>query len=518
MKPITPSSFTCAKTRFRSPQIPTHERAPPLDANALRTPFSAQETASQRVFGNVDLFVLIAEQITVTSTLLHLFEAFETTWQAVEQMPKLILTALLNTLHLEIRQIAVAMLALESMKLSNSAERENFINTYLGHSDETLPELFNPVKAFVELRDIATAVETFEPLYVNACLDTLKEIEAARLARRPQCLPLQYDRCKPCWRWDGDEAKELSHDWERDPTGDRARRVYLRHLANTPFPWRFPAHPIEMYRIKRAFWRFELFCRLFPEKPTMDTGNDVELNGDRRIYLARLQKWECEEVTSVVPFLFRVLERIYDPAVFRNQANHVKRSRLQWKSFLTQAPMKRLRGMDEEPSAWQNECAWEYEIKFAAHGGREECSRLGYAGPDGNILNGLAAELSQQKWLAHQVSRGLRHILACHQQFMHDQGKVFSRHYPSQRYEPSQMYNAPVEALLRWHYRPWGQMEVEDHRLEEIITKHLRQWEDMPEAHVPSCCWTLRVSDRYFSRYDDLSLREVGYIFWDARN
>lgn len=107
----------------------------------------------------------------------------------------------------------------------------------------------------------------------------------------------------------------------------------------------------------------------------MDTGNDVELNEDRRKYLSRLQIWECEELASVVPFLFRILERIYDPAVFRNQANHVKRSGLQWKSFLAQAPLMEPISYDK-PSDCQNRCDWEKELRFPAHGGIEKCWRL----------------------------------------------------------------------------------------------------------------------------------------------
>ena len=461
--------------------------------------------------------MLIAEKTTDTATLLHLFEACETARQAVEQLPKSMITALLGTLSLETRQTAVAILALGSAKLSNSAERASFINTYLGHSDEPLPKLLNPLKAFLQLRDIAAAVDTLTPMYVSACMKKLEGIEAARLASRPSYLPMDYDRCsRPCWRWDNDEAKTLIYDWESDPTGGRARRAYLQHLAKAPYPWQSPIHPIENYRIQRALWRFELFCQLFPEKPTMGTGNNVELNEDRRRYLSRLQRWECEEVASIVPFLFRILERIYDPAVFRNQAAHVKRSKIQWKSFLAQAPAKKPIGCNDKPSERQNECDWEKELRFAAHGGLEEYWRLNKTGPEDNILNERTAELGHRKWMAHQVSKGLRHVLACHQQYVHDHGEVFSRHYPIQRYEPSLLYNAPAEAFLRWHYRLWGQSALDDYRLELTITKHIRQWEDMPEAHLSSWCWDSTGSD--FMMHVTLNLREVGYVFWDARS
>ena len=303
---------------------------------------------------------------------------------------------------------------------------------------------------------------------------------ALNLASRPQPLPYKYRPVsQPSWR------RHISADLACNYVAP-SERASLRHLATMPNPWRLPAHPIETYRIKRSFWRFELFCRLFPEVPSMETGNDVELDQDRKVYLARLQRWECEEVASIVPFLFRLLEWIYDPAVFRNQASHLERSQLQWNSFLSQAPAGETIRINEEQKPWQNAESWQKRLSFAACVCEEweECSRLGCAGRDGKFLGKNANELSQQKWLAHQVSKGLRHIFACHQQLIRDGGKVFSRHYPIRRYEPWQFYRAPVEVFLRWHYSWWGRREEEEQRLEETVAKHSRQWSDISEAHV----------------------------------
>ena len=514
MRPIGLSSLPRAKRRRTSKLASTDETAPRLAMESSKLSSSVQQTvtASQRVFHDVDLFMLIAEKVTSTGTLMRLIEVCETGWQAVQQMPNVLITVLLNTLPLEIRQNAIAILALRSAKLSNSAERMGFITTYLGHSDEPVPELSNPVLAVLQLRDIVAAIETFTPLYLAACMNELGKLEAVRLATYPPWPPLD-DR--PFWKLDGDELlNNLPHDWT-NPAVSKSVLSYLRHNANSPYPWRFPAHSIETYRIQRAFWRFELFCRLFSEKPTMQTGNDVELKDNGRAYLARLQKWECAELASVVPFLFRVLERIYDPAVFRNENNHIMRSRFQWKSFLAQAPKKSLDRFSE-PTSWQNESNWEKALRFPVHGGQEEYFRLGFAGPAGNHLSQPIAELSQQKWLAHQVSAGLGHILACHRQYLHDKGRVVSGRYPIRHYEPSLLYNAPAEAFSRWNYAPKGWVDLDDSALEFWINKHVRQWKDMPQAHLPSHSWEVRSA--YITPSHALRLRAVGYVFWDARD
>lgn len=225
MKPINLSSVTCAKARSRSSQTPTDQRAPPLAAKAPRIALSVHETVPQTVFHNLDLFLLIAENITDTSTLLHFFESCETARQAAEQLPTSMIKALLNTLPLEIRQTAVAILALDSIKLSNSGERERFINTYLSPSDQPVPKLSDPTKVFVELRVIAAAAETFTPLYVNACMENLERVEAVRLARNPQHLSLDYcTGFQQAWRWHGDETKELTYGYH-DLYSDKVRRL-----------------------------------------------------------------------------------------------------------------------------------------------------------------------------------------------------------------------------------------------------------------------------------------------------
>lgn len=129
----------------------------------------------------MDVLFLLTVKIGNTSSLLHWLEACEIARQDVEQLSRSITSALLNTFALEMRQMAVVSLALESTKLSDSTERASFINIYLGHTDESSPTLSNPVKSFGQLRDIAAAVETFTPLYIAACIESLERSEAAIL-------------------------------------------------------------------------------------------------------------------------------------------------------------------------------------------------------------------------------------------------------------------------------------------------------------------------------------------------
>ena len=102
----------------------------------------------------------------------------------------------------------------------------------------------------------------------------------------------------------------------------------------------------------------------------MASGNDAELEKDRDRYLYGLQNWEREELASVIPFLFKVFGRIYDPAVFRNQTNYFKRSELQWEYFIAQTTTRKPRGVDK-PSDSQNKWYLRDDFSFEKHGGRK---------------------------------------------------------------------------------------------------------------------------------------------------
>ena len=132
----------------------------------------------------------------------------------------------------------------------------------------------------------------------------------------------------------------------------------------------------------------------------------------------------------------------------------------------------------------------------------------------------------QQKWIAHEVSRGLPHIYRSYKQKVKDRGTIIKRNYPQHRYEPWLFFKAPIEAIMNWrgpwehqYFNPWGANHVNIHR---------REWPDAPEAHLPNHCWIQKRLifggslgygwDNWYCYSDDCrALREVSYFFWDER-
>lgn len=172
--------------------------------------------AGKAVFQIPKIMMLIAGHTTEPTSLLSLLQVCEAQGHILDHWPLLpLVDAILDTLPSEFRQIAVAILALHGKDIQDSDRRTRFIETYLGHTDdEPLPEFLELHTAFVQLRTVVQAVETFTPLYVQACMQKLDHIEAVRvhgpknicpehgiLSVGVRIMPRPY---RYHWRWAGD--------------------------------------------------------------------------------------------------------------------------------------------------------------------------------------------------------------------------------------------------------------------------------------------------------------------------
>lgn len=411
----------------------------------LVTP-KAPPNAGQRVLKSSDVMVPITGLIDDRLSLLNLLQICEAEGHVSERWPLLLLiNRILSTMPLESQQMAVGMVALHEVDTRDPSARASFINTYLGHTDSPLPTIPNLLAAFTELRVACHAIEVIKPLYIQACMARLDHIEAVRahgpgnrskkfgfLSGGVRVMPRPW---RYHWRWAGDyrisekdEYPDINPQWE-----ERSR---FKKLDATPHRWRLPVQPSELYRIERAFWRVHLFCKLFPERPTMDTGNDESLALDRKMFLARLQDWEYEEMASVLPLLSTILEDVYKLAVYRNPKHHNE------KSLASLETWKAQNGPD--PESFLHDHILHSIVRIRTHYDLP-VKRIAEDKPNAQIR--WYGDALQQKWIAHEVSRGLPHIYRCYKQKLKDGGKVIKRNYPQHRYEPWLFFKAPIEGI-----------------------------------------------------------------------
>jgi hypothetical protein len=119
-------------------------------------------------------------------------------------------------------------------------------------------------------------------------------------------------------RW-GDESAVLAHRWSL-ADGIAAIRLHkiIDELANKTaaycLSWleKLSGHSqeepsdSELARIRRALYRFELFCRLFP--PVLDTEvSDSVLEAGQLVFLQQGHPWESEQLASVHESLWRLV-------------------------------------------------------------------------------------------------------------------------------------------------------------------------------------------------------------------
>ena len=75
----------------------------------------------------------------------------------------------------------------------------------------------------------------------------------------------------------------------------------------------------EEYRIKRAFWRFGLYCALFHRPGTDEASNSASSQSQSYLldqqcrYIGKFNVWEVEELITVYDYLLTRLESSYDP-------------------------------------------------------------------------------------------------------------------------------------------------------------------------------------------------------------
>ena len=459
----------------------------------------------------------IAVSLTDSASLLKLLQVYEAEGLIFEHQSLSALTdALLNTLPLEFRQIAVGILTIYALDFSDSRLRASFIEYNLSHLDADLLPLYGT--SFTELRAVMEAVETFSPLYIQDCMEKLDHIEAVRLKSpmnesnkfgflsggiRVLRRPYRYH-----WRWDGDHMIAEHEEYPNiSPTWKEKSRV--NRLDATPFRWQLPVVPSELYRVQRAFWRFHLYSALYAERPTLETGIDAALGIDRRKFLARLQDWEFEEMASVLPFLATILEKIYKPAVYANPRLHNEKSLTSLKAWKTHLGQTNINASDIY--LWTH-----YDRPNKSTTKKRPSEQIKWYG-----------DAFQQKWIAHQVSHGLIHIHDSYKQQLEDGNRIIEQNYPTHQYEPWIFFEAPIEAVMRWQgplehqkHNPWGATNVQ---------KHSRKWPDAPDADEPNYCWRMKrliFRGSAGSGWDDMdcysddcrALREVGYFFWDERD
>ncbi|MCJ1452531.1 hypothetical protein MMC28_002874 [Mycoblastus sanguinarius] len=364
-----------------------------------------------------------------------------------------------------LRQLAIAYIAVNEGLAASAVSTVDFIFDYLGFADCEVPlQITDPLGALRKLVVVWDAVEEFTLGFVDSSLKFIAEAKANGA--------------------EDDVTSEWDEDWE-------------------PRPWTLPLRNSEIHRVKRALWRIELFSALFHEPYTFgvdyvrQSSGNININAPwpshplvtaptpndaREVFVARLQKFEVEEMMTVFEYLSReTIERVYQ--------HHID----EWMEDYHEA-VRQKRSLIEE---WMDDLdfrSWEEEqVVFAPIGRRVELQR---------------AWSESQCWLAYQMSLGLPFLNQARRQILVDGNNIYPENYPLQRYRCYTGFSdkANIHRLLN------GIAIVNGDRFEAFE----RSWADSPGVHLPSVGWSyLRVQPglRFHNGIEEL--RRAGCYLWD---
>ncbi|MBE3048347.1 hypothetical protein IMZ48_38750 [Candidatus Bathyarchaeota archaeon] len=73
-----------------------------------------------------------------------------------------------------------------------------------------------------------------------------------------------------------------------------------------------PPSRTELTRLQRAFFRFELYCRVFPPQPDFSRADPIGSESQFRLFVGRLSPWEVEEMSCAHNFLTFLISEVID--------------------------------------------------------------------------------------------------------------------------------------------------------------------------------------------------------------
>ena len=387
-----------------------------------------EPTLNMQVLEDENILAVIMENLDSPPTMFNLALVLPVAKAVLERFPKQLLMATLSSLSSEMRLLAILYIALKQDDVTQASMIPLLWN-YLRHENApglvlptftasrfTIPKgLSNPFETLRKLAAVWSAVEGLASGFVENSIKFIRDCKAAEATGLEL---LRYYR--------GLRLRPLSHLWNR-----AIYSVGFPGFENMdqPQPWSLPPRACEIYRVRRALWRLEIFAAVsynpytFPNEGTVDLGTTEFHHTDpilipampprydegTRMLLASLQASELGELESVYDYLWReTIGKVYQ--------NKIDPHMPCLKELSNQVVVKRMAGLslDAVEYSQSEEDSFPTLSKMIRDTNRD---RMDY-----------------DRYLAYFMSRGLPFIHRTHQQITRDGGKIVPNNYPPLRY------------------------------------------------------------------------------------
>ena len=462
-----------------------------------------------QVLANENLLAVLMDHIDDPQTMFHLVLALPNAKATFERCPRQFLMAALSNLPTEINLLAILHIMLGQEHVTR-ASMIPILWAYLRLDDapgDVVPpvvvveheiprHLSNPFETLRKLAAVCNAVENLTIGYVEHSIEFVQSCSAADAT----------DSKRPHYRYGyGYRFLLLSDLWNPKVTFNSLSGY---EDMDKPQPWSLPPKASEIYRVKRALWRLEIFANVsherhtFPNDGTLDSGDaenycanplgraSVPKDHDEgtRMLLASLQAFELAELESVYDYLWReIIKKVYrhkiDPYKHYGQHAHTE-------LMTISSSLNRTQSRDDHDD-------------FVAVSNR--------------FRNFTRAKRDYHRYLKYLMSLGLPFLHRVHMQIKRDGSRLIPKNYPPLLYrslsglrdtwedmEEGRTYNISTSYSSMLKYDKAGYR----------IVRKSAVWPAMDKTEAESyCAGYLSVNSRLVFRSRDLW--RAGCYFWD---
>lgn len=246
------------------------------------------------------------------STLFSLVVSCKAARKAFEDHSQGIINAMLNRMPEEFQHLTCALIASRESQSRSFRSIRRLMQTWLTIKPRPMmAQFFNPLPTLRNLARVFGAIDLFTDVIANNCVENLKDYKTVIASREGLNYQHMLDQTE----------------WSDIPDDTELRIPDLPSPSDELQGINHPLNDSEIYRIKRALLRYELFCSLFhlgPDKyfdtrhhPNRhhhipDTSRRRTFHPEQVVFFQRyVNPWEIGEMAVITQFVFDVVRNAF---------------------------------------------------------------------------------------------------------------------------------------------------------------------------------------------------------------
>ena len=296
------------KNAFSALKKPRVSKCEDVKTPGVNTPFGILR-AIMDAKDILDALMLNCPDFPTLFTLVVLCKAGE---KAFEHHSQHIINAVLMNMSKEYRHLTLALTAFKNARLGTRKTTNELMRTWLTTEPMPVMDHFpHPLRTIRRLAHTFSAIDLFTDVIANNCVENSKDYQTIIASREGLDWHTVTHRANKNPLLNQTEWSDIPDDTEWELADKPSSDDQVRELTH-------PLNGREIYRIKRALLRYELFCSLFHSGPDSFCYTrpwapryDSFLNEQLRFTEKYVNPWEIGEMAVIAQFMFDVLRNAF---------------------------------------------------------------------------------------------------------------------------------------------------------------------------------------------------------------